>query len=112
LETALALKIITILQATFSTRSGGHNANPGFSSIGQNGVVLDIGGINQISLSKDKSTVSFGAGSTWDRVYGAVGQSGLTVAGGRAAGVGVSGLLLGGISDLGSLMTMVVLGTC
>jgi FAD/FMN-containing dehydrogenase len=97
LEVALALRIVTTLQATFAVRSGGHNANPGFSSVGQQGIVLDLGALNQLTFNGDKSTVSFGPGNTWDKVYGAVGGFNLTVAGGRAAGVGVGGLLLGGL---------------
>lgn len=77
-------------------RGAGHNANPGFSSVGQTGVVLHTEGLTSLSFSADKSTVTFGAGNTWDGVYGAAAKYNLTVAGGRAAGVGVGGLLLGG----------------
>jgi hypothetical protein len=103
LEVALALKIITTFQAIFATRGAGHNPNPGFSSMGQDGIVLDLGSINRLTFNEDKSTVSFGPGSQWDQVYEAVGQHNLSVAGGRAAGVGVTGLLLGGLASLGSI---------
>jgi FAD/FMN-containing dehydrogenase len=40
--------------------------------------------------------VTFGAGLTWDKVYEALEPHGVNVAGGRAPGVGVGGLILGG----------------
>jgi hypothetical protein len=79
----------------FAIRSGGHMWFPGASST-QNGVTVDLRGINSIDLSADKSTVSVGPGATWDAVYAKLDPLGLSVAGGRIAGVGVAGLTLGG----------------
>ncbi|KAI5866712.1 putative oxidoreductase [Durotheca rogersii] len=79
----------------FAVRAGGHtwfaNANsaPG-------GITIDLRGLNSVDLSADKSSVSIGAGATWDAVYGKLDPLGLSVAGGRVAGVGVGGLTLGG----------------
>ncbi|KAI5919909.1 putative oxidoreductase [Camillea tinctor] len=79
----------------FAVRSGGHtwfaNANsaPG-------GITIDMRGLNSVDLSADKSSVSVGTGATWDAVYGKLDPLGLSVAGGRVAGVGVGGLTLGG----------------
>lgn len=97
LDVALALRIVTTLQAAFAVRGAGHNANSGFSSIGQEGILIDLGAMNQLTLNDDKSVVSIGPGNTWDVVYGTLGKFNLTAAGGRAAGVGVGGLLLGGL---------------
>jgi FAD/FMN-containing dehydrogenase len=94
---ALALKLVTVLQATFAIRSGGHNPNPGFGSVGQTGVVLDLGALNEIVLSPKKDVVSVGPGATWDQVYAELENDQLTAVGGRVAGVGVGGLLLGGL---------------
>ena len=91
------LRIVTILQATFAVRGAGHNANPGFSSVGQQGIVINLGAMKQFTLNEDKSIASLGPGNTWDAVYGALGNFDLSVAGGRVAGVGVGGLLLGGM---------------
>jgi FAD/FMN-containing dehydrogenase len=95
-ELALALKIVTLFQATFAIRSVGHNPNPGFSSVGQAGIVLDLGALNSIVLSPQKDFVSVGPGATWDQVYSELENDQLTAVGGRVAGVGVGGLLLGG----------------
>ncbi|KAI1345673.1 putative oxidoreductase [Xylaria sp. FL0043] len=79
----------------FAVRAGGHtwfadsNSSPG-------GVTIDLRGLKAIDLSDDKSSVSVGAGATWDLVYGQLDPLGLSVAGGRVSGVGVGGLTLGG----------------
>ncbi|KAI0965079.1 putative oxidoreductase [Xylaria arbuscula] len=79
----------------FAVRAGGHtwfadaNSSPG-------GVTLDLRGLKSIHLSDDKSTISVGPGATWDLVYNQLDPLGLSVAGGRVAGVGVGGLTLGG----------------
>jgi FAD/FMN-containing dehydrogenase len=96
LEVAVALKIVTLLDSKFAIRSAGHNPGPGFASIGPEGVLLDMRDINQVTLSSDKSYVSIGPGNTWEKVYNALEKSQLTVVGGRVAGVGVGGLILGG----------------
>jgi FAD/FMN-containing dehydrogenase len=108
LELALALKLLTVFQATFAIRSGGHNPNPGFSGVGQTGVVLDLGALNEIVLSPQKDVVSVGPGATWDQVYAALEEDQLTAVGGRAVGIGVGGLLLGGRLSLSFLPLFVL----
>ncbi|KAK1759943.1 hypothetical protein QBC47DRAFT_438269 [Echria macrotheca] len=79
----------------FVIRSGGHSAVPGtVNSAG--GVTLDLRAFNSIQLSEDKSTVSIGVGARWGPVYRALEEHGLSVAGSRAAQVGVGGFVLGG----------------
>lgn len=78
-----------------AVRAGGHtwfsdaNSAPG-------GITIDLRSLNSIKLSADKFTVSVGSGATWDAVYSQLEREGLSVAGGRVAGVGVGGLALGG----------------
>ncbi|PVH92286.1 FAD-binding domain-containing protein [Periconia macrospinosa] len=96
LEVAIALRIVTFLKVKFSVRSAGHNPNPGFSSMDRSGILIDMGAMNTISLSQDKSVASLGPGATWDQVYEQLEPHEITVAGGRVKGVGVGGLILGG----------------
>jgi FAD/FMN-containing dehydrogenase len=96
LDVAVALKLVTLLKSKFAVRGGGHNANPGFSSVDASGLLIDTGALNSINLSKDKKTASLGPGATWDQVYEKLEKEQLTVAGGRVKDVGVGGLLLGG----------------
>lgn len=95
-EVALALKIVAVMQCKFAIRSAGHNSNPGCSSIGESGILLDLGLLKGIVLSKDQEIASIGPAATWDEVYEELEKHSLTVVGGRASGVGVGGLILGG----------------
>ncbi|KAI1211125.1 putative oxidoreductase [Annulohypoxylon truncatum] len=76
-------------------RSGGHMWFVGASNA-PSGVTVDLRGLDSIDLSADNSTISVGVGATWDAVYGKLDPLGLSVAGGRVAGVGVGGLTIGG----------------
>lgn len=77
----------------FAIRSGGHMTSA--SSI-NGGVTIDLRALNSISVNADRSLASIGVGATWDAVYAHLDPLGLSVNGGRAAGVGVGGLSLGG----------------
>lgn len=52
--------------------------------------------INTVQLSADRGTVSIGPGNKWYDVYQVLDPLGISVVGGREAGVGVGGLTLGG----------------
>lgn len=75
----------------FAVRSGGHTAWAGAANI-ENGVVIDLRNLNAIELSANQSTVSVGVGASWDMVYALLDPLGLSVNGGRAAGVGESAM--------------------
>lgn len=77
----------------FAIRSGGHMT---YASNINGGVTIDMRAFNDISINEDQSLVSIGVGATWDAVYARLDPLGLSVNGGRAAGVGVGGLTLGG----------------
>ena len=76
-------------------RSGGHMCATGASNA-HGGVTVDLRALNSIQVHPDRSTVSVGAGATWDAVYAKLDPLGISVAGGRIANVGVGGLTLGG----------------
>lgn len=96
LDVAVALRLVTSLKSKFAVRGNGHNANPGFSSIDQSGVLIDTGGLDFVKVSEDKSVASLGPGASWDQVYEQLEPQGLMVVGGRVKDVGVGGLILGG----------------
>lgn len=68
---------------------------PGASN-SQGGVTVDLANLNSIDVKAQDSTVSVGPAATWDAVFAKLDPLGLSVAGGRVAGVGVGGLTLGG----------------
>lgn len=79
----------------FAIRSGGHSGAADGSNI-EDGVTIDLRGLDTVQVSEDRTTVSIGMGNTWDNVYSQLDPMGLAVVGGRTAGVGVGGLSLGG----------------
>lgn len=62
--------------------------------------MVNFAKLNQVTLSQDRTTTSVGPGNTWGDVYAVLDPLGVSVVGGREAGVGVGGLLLGGKSFL------------
>ncbi|KAI1453956.1 putative oxidoreductase [Annulohypoxylon moriforme] len=77
----------------FAILSGGHMD---FGSNINGGVTIDLRALNTISVNADRSVASIGVGATWGEVYTQLDPLRLGVNGGRAAGVGVGGLTLGG----------------
>lgn len=84
-----------IARCKFAIRSGGHSSFAGAANI-QDGVTIDLRGLNGIELNAENSLVSVGVGSSWGSVYTQLDQHNLSVAGGRAFSVGVGGFSLGG----------------
>jgi FAD/FMN-containing dehydrogenase len=76
-------------------KSGGHAAFAGGSSI-QDGILINLAKMNEVTLSKDRKTTRVGPGNVWSGVYKVLDSLDVSVVGGREAGVGVGGLTLGG----------------
>ncbi len=94
-DVAAALIVTSFFKCPFAIKSGGHASFIGASNI-QDGLTIDLGGLKTINVSSDRTTTQIGPGNRWLDVYSALDPLNLTVAGGRAAGVGVGGLTLGG----------------
>ncbi|KAK8100142.1 fad linked oxidase-like protein [Apiospora kogelbergensis] len=80
----------------FAIRSGGHSPNPGWSSIGSTGVLLDMSAMNAVNLSADAGTISIGPGARWGQVAAAADAKNVAVVGAREPETGVGGVVLGG----------------
>ncbi|KAF4583276.1 6-hydroxy-D-nicotine oxidase [Ophiocordyceps camponoti-floridani] len=89
------IRILSSLRTPFSVKSGGHAAFENGSNT-PNGITIDLVNLNDIIVSPGRQTVSIGPGNRWINVSRALDPHGLAVVGGRAADVGVSGLILGG----------------
>ncbi|KAI1245349.1 hypothetical protein MGN70_012239 [Eutypa lata] len=94
-EVAEALTIIKKTGSKFAIRTSGHTPNPGFSSVDETGVVIDLRRLNAISLDEN-NLLRAGSGSTWGQVYPFLEGKQLSATGGRDPAVGVAGFLLGG----------------
>ncbi|KAH7137805.1 FAD binding domain-containing protein [Dactylonectria macrodidyma] len=94
-EVALSLVILRHANSPFAIKSGGHGQWHGESSI-DSGVTIDLVHIAHMGLDQSTQSLSVGPGNRWVDVYTALEPLGLTVIGGRSAGVGVGGFLQGG----------------
>jgi hypothetical protein len=75
-------------------KAGGRATNPGFSSTP--GVQIALSGFKDVTPNPVQNTVTAGAGLSWAELYQILERDKVTVVGGRIAGVGMSGVTLGG----------------
>lgn len=90
------LAFVHFFRIKFAVRSGGHSPNPGWSTLNEPGILIDLQKLSDITVSDDKKIASVGPGARWINVYEALDPYGVSVIGGRIPGVGVGGLILGG----------------
>ncbi|KAK8040917.1 FAD binding domain-containing protein [Apiospora phragmitis] len=93
-DVATALKILDPSAYKFATRGGVHGALRGIANI-QDGVTIDLRGLNYIIPFAGNRLVSVGGGQTIGTVYAALHNLGITISGGRSYDVGVGGSTLG-----------------
>jgi FAD/FMN-containing dehydrogenase len=77
-----------------AVRGGGHNGG-GLGTV-DDGVVIDLAGLNQVEVDAERRTVRAGGGCTWGQVDQATGAYGLATPSGIISTTGVGGLTLGG----------------
>ena len=95
-DVSIMLRILKDQGTQFSIRSGGMNPNPGFSSIGADGVLIDLGHLNTMCLSDDGLTVAVGPGARWGEVYKYLDPHGISAVGARSPIPAVGGFIAGG----------------
>lgn len=105
-DVAITLKIIQLFEPQFSVRSGGQNPNPGFGSIDQRGVLIDLRQFNGTKISGDRETVTVGAGARWGDVYKYLDPYNVSAVGSRSPVPAVGGFLAGGGENVQSLSIM------
>jgi len=89
-----AVKLAHATGLKVSIRSGGHNA----AGLGvcDDGLVIDLSGIDYVRVDPSSRTVLVGAGCVWSKVDHATHAFGLAVPSGIVSTTGVAGLTLGG----------------
>lgn len=95
-EVATALTtLLAGAECGIAVRGAGHTGWPGANNIA-NGATIDLGNMNATTYHAGNSTASILPGSRWLQAYETLDALNVTVPGGRAGTVGVSGLILGG----------------
>jgi FAD/FMN-containing dehydrogenase len=77
-----------------AVRGGGHNG-AGLGTC-DDGLVIDLAGLNTVEVDQDAKMVKVGGGCTWGQVDAATGEYGLATPSGIISTTGVGGLTLGG----------------
>ncbi|KAK5656757.1 hypothetical protein OQA88_4305 [Cercophora sp. LCS_1] len=93
-DVSTIVKTLTLIDAPFTVKSGGHTAFAGSNL--WSGVTIDLARLNTLALYPNHTRVYVGAGNRWINVTRFLEPMGLAVVGGRVSDVGVSGLVLGG----------------
>lgn len=93
-EFAKTVKILRSFNATFAIKGGGHSPVRGFSSI-NNGILIEMSQVKDLTYDSKSETVRAGFGNTWEDIYSHLEAFDGLVVGGREPTVGLA-LLLGG----------------
>lgn len=110
-DVSTAVKLLNnYTSVDFSMKSGGHNANLGFSS-SNGGVLISFRpNMKSTQISGDRLTADVEPGSRWDEAITFLDPYGKAIVGGRLGHVGVGGYMLGGgLSFLSSQYVCIVL---
>jgi FAD/FMN-containing dehydrogenase len=93
-DVAAAIRFARDHDLVLAVRGGGHNG-AGLGTC-DDGVVIDLSRLKDISVDPNARTVRVGGGCTWGEVDAATGEHGLATPSGIIASTGVGGLTLGG----------------
>jgi FAD/FMN-containing dehydrogenase len=93
-DVALSLSFASALGLPVAVRAGGHSVAG--LSLCDDGVVLDVRGMDSVEVDVQRRIARVGGGATWSQVDAATQAHGLATTGGRVSTTGVAGLTLGG----------------
>ncbi|GAA4928521.1 FAD/FMN-containing dehydrogenase [Actinomycetospora succinea] len=93
-DVVAALAVARRHRPVVSIRGGGHQVAG--SAVCDDGLVIDLSGMTEVTVDAAARTARVGAGARWSDVNAATQRHGLVVAGGEVSETGVAGLTLGG----------------
>lgn len=93
-DVAEAVRFARIVDLPVAVRGGGHSI-PGLSTC-DDGVLIDLQPMKQITVDPELRTATAGAGVVWAELDRATQDHGLAVTGGEVSDTGIAGLTLGG----------------
>jgi FAD/FMN-containing dehydrogenase len=92
-DVASAVRFASRHRLTVSVKGGGHAAS-GYS-VCEDGLMIDLALLNEITVDPQAKTAVAGGGSKWGQLDAAAQAHGLAVTGGRVPSTGIGGLTLG-----------------
>jgi FAD/FMN-containing dehydrogenase len=93
-DVAAAIAHARDIGAPLAVRAGGHSV-AGMSLV-DDGLVIDVRGLNEIAVDPVRGIARAGSGMTWAEFDAATQAHGLATTGGRVSTTGIAGLTLGG----------------
>jgi FAD/FMN-containing dehydrogenase len=93
-DVAAALGYARRHRLPIAVRGGGHSVTG--ASLCEDGLVLDVRGLDDVTVDPVRRIARVGGGCTWSQVDRATQAHGLATTGGRVSSTGVAGLTLGG----------------
>lgn len=94
-DVSKAIKILVNGSCKFAVRGGGHGSPTGIANV-EDGVTIDLQGVNSTTISSDNSQVSIGGGQHLGDVFTTLYSKGLYIPAARAAKIGAGGSSVGG----------------
>src|SRR5262245_33010021 len=99
-DVRICLRLVGAFSVPFRIRAGGHSAM-GYSEV-DDGVVIDLSGLNDVSVDPILRTVTVGSGAQFEKIYRVLEGFGAHVPGGECLDVAVGGFMQGGGYSLSS----------
>ncbi|RJE25392.1 FAD binding domain protein [Aspergillus sclerotialis] len=96
IEVAVAVKIVTLTGIKFAVRATGRNPNPGFGSIDDTGICIDLSQLRTLELDSDQKVAHVGSGNKIGDVQKFMDSYDVGVVTGVNNSVGATGATLGG----------------
>ncbi|KAH6876354.1 hypothetical protein B0T10DRAFT_566893 [Thelonectria olida] len=114
-EVSIVVKFAVANKIPFNVKGGGHSTSQTSSAPSEDGIVVDLGLMRNVSVDPSAQTVTFEGGCVWGDVDDALAPHKLATPGGTVSHTGVGGLILhGGYGILSGLhgLTIDVLESC
>jgi FAD/FMN-containing dehydrogenase len=99
-DVRICLRLVDAFSVPFRIRAGGHSVM-GYSEV-DDGVVIDLSGLNDVSVDPILRRVTIGSGAQFEKIYRVLESFGAHIPGGECLDVAVGGFMQGGGYSLSS----------
>jgi FAD/FMN-containing dehydrogenase len=99
-DVQIGLRLVREFRVPFRIRAGGHSVM-GYSEV-DGGLVIDLSGLNDVSIDPVLRRVTVGSGAQFDKIYGVLEGFSAHIPGGECPNVAVGGFMQGGGYSLSS----------